>query len=120
LGGFVACFNDGSFSYRLTEQIFHDFGYALQRHIAILVKIHHLRFDPFTILHRLCYLNGKFSHRCLMTFWTVLDLRLMLCDFHFRWLYIKHLDTPAVFHSLARPLLPGSPDSDNSASPDEP
>jgi hypothetical protein len=62
------------------------------------VEVHHLRFDPFTILHGPTYPDWKFANRALMTFWTGLDLRLMLRDFYFHRRYVKYLTLLASLH----------------------
>jgi hypothetical protein len=64
----------------------------------MLVEVHHLRFDPFTILNRLANPDWEFANRGLMAFWTGFDLRLMLGDFHFHRWYVKYLTPLASLH----------------------
>ena len=91
LGHLVARFHDRPFAHHLAVQILEDLGGALQGYMMLLVEIHHLRFDPFPILHRLADLWRKFAHSGLMADRTFFDLGLMLGHFHlYRW-HIKYL-----------------------------
>jgi len=98
LGCLLAGFHNCPFAHRLPVQVFQDLCCPFQRYKVILVKVHHLRFDPFAILHRLTDPDWKFAHRGLMTFWTGLDLRLMLRDFYSLRRYIKYLALLAILH----------------------
>ena len=91
LGYLLAGFHDCSFAHHLTIQSFQDICCSFQRYKVILVEVHHLRLDPFTILHWLTDPDWKFAHRQAMTCWTGLDLRLMLRDFYFHRRYVKYL-----------------------------
>ncbi len=63
LGCLLAGFHNCPFAHRLAVQIFQDFCGAFQGNKVILMEVHHLRFDPFTILHRLTNPSWKFAHR---------------------------------------------------------
>jgi hypothetical protein len=70
--------------------------------MVLLVEIHHLRFDPLSVLHRLADLGRKFAHCGLMAHRTRFDLGLMLGHFHLHRRHVKDLAllTPVGRHTF--------------------
>jgi len=90
-GSFIAGFYNCAFADRLVVQIFDDLCCTFQWHKMVFVEVHHVRFDPLTILHRLTNARWKFTNCDAMALWAALDLRLMLSYFYFDWRNVKHL-----------------------------
>ncbi len=62
-------------------QVGKNLAHPLQRNELILVEIHRLRFDPWTVLHWLRDFERKLAFTDLTAVWTPLDLDLVLRHF---------------------------------------
>jgi hypothetical protein len=67
-------FDNGAFTHPLVVEIFQDLGGAFQGHKMLLVEVHHLRFEPYAILHWLADLRWKVRCSESMTDGTFFDL----------------------------------------------